>query len=245
MKALTHLFYIFLFCPVLAVAQAEYQNYAEFYASQKHIVFVPNSGVEPSSQGTLIGDASNERHYYWDGIYVGKQTQIELTKTTLTIHFANKKNKVFNFTEALSLNAERVSRIEGATLYFHKGLSRQDDWLCLEGTPAGANGKYGGRYNEVYLIQNPFGRNRKNNFYKLPSLFASCLSVTHDEAGNMIFPFVKYSDVELGADSPGIVFNFYAIKQRSFVDTGRKIEARFIEPGNVYRFVIDVESAKN
>lgn len=108
-------------------------------------------------------------------------------------------------------------------------------WACLENTPSSASGT-AVRHKSVYLI-----RLRRSGLqaWKLPSLFASCTGVRHQN-GQVRFDKVEYR-YKYGEDFPaGVSFREYLIRpDNSFAPTGKTRTARFAEPDNVYKFSLD------
>jgi hypothetical protein len=89
----------------------------------------------------------------------------------------------------------------------------------------------------MYLID--MRKPKAARLYKLPSLFASCLGIRADRHGHILFDAVSYIH-EDGADDPvGVRLREHRISGGSFLATGRTVVARFVEPGNVWRFTIE------
>jgi hypothetical protein len=110
-----------------------------------------------------------------------------------------------------------------ATLYSHA------DHYCIEGS--GATSGTGSRHISVYLIGRKDGR-----IYKLPSLFGSCLGVGRNADGGIDFLRAKIINYRAAYDADGVVFEGHALARGMFASTPVRLEVRFVEPGNFYRF---------
>ena len=90
----------------------------------------------------------------------------------------------------------------------------------------------GVRHKAVYLIVMTDVRPK---VFKLPSLFASCLGVRLVE-GRPVFDKIAYEYVDDQEQPRGVNFTEYALRNGSFVATGHRVKARFLDSDNFYRF---------
>jgi hypothetical protein len=92
------------------------------------------------------------------------------------------------------------------------------------------------RHKAVYLIA-PIKSRSAGTFIKLPSLFASCIAITKDSAGNFIFPAASYRYAANELEAEGIDFQMFAYRSRMFKATAETKAVRFVEKENLYRFI--------
>jgi hypothetical protein len=111
------------------------------------------------------------------------------------------------------------------TLYASKG------YFCVEGR--GATSGTASRHIAVYLID----RKNKRQF-KLPSLFASCLSIGKSADGNPTFFAAKIINYRAAYDADGVHFQEYMIDKNLFKKTENEINIEFISNDDFYHFSV-------
>lgn len=115
-------------------------------------------------------------------------------------------------------------------------LYQRDQYACVEGIAASASGT-AVRHMSVYLIEM---RSGSTEVYKLPSLFASCLSVHLDPQRRLaFFEASLVHDVSDSDEPTGSELRKFAIDTKGFIPTGRTVLTRFPERGNVWRFAVE------
>ncbi|MBP0599356.1 hypothetical protein J8I26_14650 [Herbaspirillum sp. LeCh32-8] len=141
-------------------------------------------------------------------------------------HSIRIEGKQYQFKHALAFPGESVYPEDlgrTATLY------RSAGHYCVEGI--GATSGTGSRHMSVYLIARKDGR-----IYKLPSLFGSCLGVGRDPDGSIHFLQAKIVNYRAAYDADGVSFDGHTLAHDRFSATPLRLEVRFVEPGNFYRF---------
>lgn len=120
-----------------------------------------------------------------------------------------------------SVYAEDLGRT--ATLY------RSASHYCVDGV--GATSGTGSRHISVYLIERKSGRS-----YKLPSLFGSCLGIGRGDSVSVSFLQATIVNYRAAYDADGVSFGEHLLAAGRFSDSATRLELRFVEPGNFYRF---------
>ncbi len=217
MKYLAALF----LAPVLSQAATIFDGYEAYYASLPNRIFQsPGVKLEPYS---VQGDDTSR--FGWHGMAAGRQQRVEVRDGQLKLNGRSlplKLVKTFPDEVASNMDLDR-----GTIAYFAQ------NWTCVENTPSSASGT-AVRHHAVYLIKH---QGRRQETWKLPSLFASCAGIRLQN-GLVHFDKAEYR-YEDGQDEPqGVVFNEYLIRGSNFVATGDSQLATFVEPGNVYKFSV-------
>ncbi|WP_432239393.1 hypothetical protein [Herbaspirillum robiniae] len=149
--------------------------------------------------------------------------------------------------EALPVSARHSVRIDGRTYRLLRAkafpgenvyrddlgrmatLYRSTGYYCIQG--AGATSGTASRHVSVYLVERRHGQIRK-----LPSLFASCLGIGHGVDGAVSFLQARIINYRAAYDADGVAFSHHLLVNGSFATTPDRLEVRFVEPGNFYRF---------
>ena len=220
--------WILIFWPALVGAETVFNGYENFYSMHKNTVF----GMKPDGQIDrfyLIADEEGNmesvtaRKHAWEGYVDGKFHQLEIDADSGETVFDEKPIKL---SEALTFwgDSSSPSDLIGRTrIYIAKNL------VCLENSPTGSG--HSGRYWAIYL----FKIDMKDRFLvKLPSLFASCANVRFTPKGDLAFYHVEYIQGE--GEPTGVTFMEYSTNGKGFIAAGNKRHARFVEPGNAFRF---------
>lgn len=173
----------------------------------------------------------------YDGYEAYYLAQNNLFNTTTSFHFAGSRNTVVFW---------RGRRIDLAKARAFPGeFTKNDDlgsdarayenfpFACVEGQSSSASGT-AVRHISVYLME--MRSNQQIVVYKLPSLFASCLSVRLNAFKRPLFDNAVYI-YPSGADLPsGVRLDEYVIDKDKFSPTGHSVALEFMEPENVWKF---------
>jgi hypothetical protein len=211
-----------LMVPALAHAGTAFDGYEAFYASLPDTIF-HGDGTELQPYA-IEGD--DETRYGWQGAAAGRRQTLEIRDGVLKINgHVLKRNRIQPFP------GEAVGETDlgmGAVAYFSR------NWTCVENTPMSASGS-AVRHRVVYLIR----RSAKGaEAWKLPSLFAHCTSI-RVKRQQLLVQEASYRYAE-GQDNPtGVTFGEFALTKGRFTPTHVKQSITFVEPGNVYKFVLD------
>lgn len=216
-----YLFALFL-VPVLSQASTVFDGYEAYYASLPDRMF-QSKGIKLESYSVEGDDAIR---FGWHGMAAGRQQKIEVREGQLKLNGRPLHLKlVKTFPDEI---ASQTDLDRGTTVYFSQ------HWTCLENTPSSASGS-AVRHQAVYLIKH---EGKKQETWKLPSLFASCVGIRLQE-GLVHFDKAEYRYQD-GQDEPlGLVFKEHIIQGNKFVATGSSRLATFVEPGNVYKFFVN------
>lgn len=214
-----------------------FDGYARYYASQEGAIFKSSDAraLQPYSVAfdtTTVGKSI----FGWEGKAYGKKYSFSLIDRSIyepddegpKESFVLNRKKYY-FKKAKTFPGE-LGKLDarGATLFINK------TYLCLEGVSLSASGT-SQRHVDVYLLSLR-QKGATKHFYKLPSLFASCLGVRQDKNGNLVFPKVSYRNYESVNTAAGVIFQDYTFKAGQFVPVGPEIKANFVEPENMYKF---------
>jgi len=211
-----------LMVPALAHAGTAFDGYEAFYASLPDTIF-HGDGTELQAHA-IEGD--DETRYGWQGVAAGRRQSLEIRDGTLKIN-----GRVLNRNRIQPFPGEAVGETDlgmGAVAYFSPG------WTCVENTPMSASGS-AVRHRVVYLIK----RGTKGyQAWKLPSLFAHCTSI-RVKGQRILVQAASYRYVD-GQDSPmGVIFREFSLDEGRFTPTHVTQSITFVEPGNVYKFLLD------
>jgi hypothetical protein len=217
MKYLAALF----LAPVLSQATTIFDGYEAYYASLPNRIFQsPGIKLEPYS---VLGDDTTR--FGWHGMAAGRQQKVEVRDGQLKLNgrpLALKLVKTFPDEVANNMDLDR-----GTIAYF------EQNWTCVENTPSSASGT-AVRHQAVYLIRH---KGKKQEIWKLPSLFASCVGVRLQN--NLVhFDKAEYRYQDEQEEPQGLVLKEYIIQGNKFVATGNRQLTNFVEPGNVYKFSV-------
>ncbi len=207
--------------PVVPHAHTVFDGYEAYYNSLPNRVF-QDQGIELQPY-SLEGD--EVVRYGWSGMAAGRPQKVEVREGQLKIDgrvLPTKRVKAFR-----DEVAHEADLGHGTTAYFSPG------WICVENTPSSSSGT-AVRHKAVYLIRQT---DKKQEAWKLPSLFASCTGIRWQ--GKLPqFDKAEYRYLD-GQDEPlGVVFKEYVIRGNKFVATGGTRSTTFVEPGNVYKFSV-------
>lgn len=234
-----------MFAPILFVLTANlvyastngvFDGYERFYASRGGAIFKP-SDAHTLQMFSISSTAKTEKNVFvWEGVADGKKISFSLIDRS--IYESNddgpKESFVLNgkkyyFKKAKVFPGElNTLDARSAALFINK------TYLCLEGVSLSASGT-SQRHVDVYLLSLR-QKGATKHFYKLPSLFASCLGVRQNKNGNLVFPKVSYRNYESVSTATGVTFQDYTFKAGRFVPVGPEIRANFVEPENMYKF---------
>lgn len=212
---------ILLLLPALASAETVFDGYGAYYATQPGQLF--NSKGVKLHPYSMRGDKGIRLG--WSGTAGGRHHTLEIRNGVLAVDgFALKPSKVTTFPDEVVNDGDLGI---GTTAYFSAG------WACVENTPKSAAGT-AIRHKAVYLVR----LTQKPHAWKLPSLFQACEGI-HQRANRIAFDKVEYR-YQAEEDNPvGLSMKEYIILGKTFTPSGNSQSATFVEPGNVYRFVID------
>lgn len=107
--------------------------------------------------------------------------------------------------------------------------------VCVQGTAPSSSGT-AQRHVHVVLVTDAFTRRARR--HDLPSLFGSCLALTHDARGGLRFLEGVYHTPAGAQESDGVVFKVWRLGEGRFVKTNDALQVRFPDPGNVYRLSV-------
>lgn len=223
-----------------------FDGYRSYYLSREGAIF-KESNAHSLQQFSITYDDINRKSgdeivveksvFNWEGRVEGKKYSFSLIdKSIYESDDAGPKEsfvlngKKFFFKQANIFPGEIVGAIRGrvASLYINKS------YMCLEGVGQSSTGT-AQRHLHVYLLSlRP--KDAAPHFYKLPSLFASCLGIRQDNNGNLIFPKVSYRNYQSVNTAAGVTFQDYTFKAGQFVPIGPERKANFVEPENMYKF---------
>lgn len=110
-----------------------------------------------------------------------------------------------------------------------------DEAVCIEGVPSSASGS-GVRYHSVTLVLRPYRRDAQR--IELPGLFASCLTLTRKAGGAIGLLRGSFRWDPETALPHGIDFQQHMLKDGKLTRRDQARSITFVEPGNVYRFVV-------
>ena len=235
----------------LAFTQANagdvFNDYRSYYLSKEGVIF-KESDARSLQQFSITFDditrkSSNEiavekNVFHWEGRVNGGKYSFSLVDKSIYDSenvgpeesfvlngkkYYFKKAKVFPG-EVGELDARRAS------LFINKA------YLCLEGVSFSASGT-SQRHVDVYFLSLRT-KGPAQHFFKLPSLFASCLGIRRDKTGNIVFPKVSYRNYESVNTAAGVTFQDYTVKAEQFIPIGSEIKADFVESENMYKFKV-------
>ncbi|MEJ2795735.1 PAAR domain-containing protein [Iodobacter sp. LRB] len=213
---------ILIFAASLANAEAVYDGYDSYYASLPGAIFHADAGYEMQPLST-----GQEIKYAWEGVADGRKQRVVLDTGRIQIN-----GRCLTMQSAVIFPNEHSNRDDfgrGTSVYFSK------DFTCLESVSPSASGS-AVRHTAVHLIGN---KPKSRVFIKLPSLFASCKGVRLNQQGGITFDKVEYR-YEKNADFPsGVTFTEYTSDGKKFYKSDKQVTAKFIDPENVYQFVIE------
>lgn len=189
------------------------------------------------------GKSSNEiaveqNVFHWEGLVNGKEYSFSLIDKSIynSENMGPEESFVLNGKKYYFKKAKLFPGEVGELDARRASLFINNDYLCLEGVSFSASGT-SQRHIDVYFLSL-----RTNvaaqHFYKLPSLFASCLGIRRDESGNIVFPKVSYRNYESVNTAAGVTFQDYTVKAERFIPIGSEIKADFVESENVYKFKV-------
>lgn len=173
----------------------------------------------------------------YDGYEAYYQTRNILFTSTTPLHFSGSRNTVVSW-RGKRIDLSRAKAFPGEfTINDDLGSDAKAydnySFACVEGQSSSASGT-AVRHMSVYLME--MTSNRQVMIYKLPSLFASCLSVRLDAFKRPLFDNASYI-YPPGAELPtGVRLDEYVIDKDKFVPTGHSAVLEFIEPENVWKF---------
>lgn len=168
------------------------------------------------------------------------EIRFELKDTLLrdTLRIQLTENEIFldgNLTylsNAKIFPGEFAGSLDGSTasLYIYRNI------VCLEASAVSASGS-AARHIELYVFMLTKKRSIAD-FWKLPSLFATCKGIRINAKKDIIFPKISYR-YEDAYDFPvGTIIEDYSIMGEHFQPSRHVTRADFVDPENVYKFVI-------
>ncbi len=213
---------IFFFVPTVCFASQTYTSFDSFFLEQSCRMFLPSSKLEAMHFSKCESCSVTTQ---WQTTSTATKTRIRLENGVISIN-----NKMLKLRNATSFPGEITNEDDLGidTELFHAGSN-----FCLHATPLSASGS-AIRHKSVYLITSK----PSAKLYKLPSLFSSCHNVgTQDSRPTFLHIQYRY---ETENDLPvGTTLTEYKILNSKFTSTGRTIQSRFVDPENVYRFIVD------
>jgi hypothetical protein len=111
-----------------------------------------------------------------------------------------------------------------------------DGEFCVEGVAPSSSGTAGRHVHVTLMLLS--AKSMRYERYELPSLFASCLGIWRDESRAVHFFDVRYLWPEGQPQAEGVRFVDHVIADGRMNPAGTVLQARFIEPDNVYRFSV-------
>jgi hypothetical protein len=78
----------------------------------------------------------------------------------------------------------------------------------------------------------------KFTLLKLPSLFGSCRGLVKEHS-ELLFPAFSYRRTGDTVDPVGTDVQYYSVVSGRYVQASRHLTTRFVEPGNVFKFVVE------
>lgn len=198
-----------------------FNDYESFYATLPNALFTPSDARQRATpeRGGPAGD-------FWRWAANGKAQVLQLSGPDALIN-----GRLFTAASAKRFEGEGLAPALGRSA----SVYANDDAVCIEGVAPSASGT-AARHVRVTLITQPYGRVARR--FELPSLFASCLGLTRDGEG-IGFYRVSYRWPATAPAPEGVAFEAFALRNNAFVPLGRRIDASFVEPDNVYRFRLD------
>lgn len=225
--------------PNLAHASADqvFDGYVRFYASQEGAVFKPSDAHKLQLFSVTSNATAAEKNIFvWKGVADGKEFSFSLIDRSIyeSDDEGPKESFVLNGKKFYFVSAKLFPGEFGKLDARSASLFINKKYLCLEGVSFSASGT-AQRHVDVYLLSLE-QKGAVKHFYKLPSLFASCLGVRRGKDGFLIFPKIAYRYVG-NTDAPvGVTIQDYTFRAGRFVSVGAELKANFVEPDNVYKF---------
>ncbi|MFC7420230.1 hypothetical protein ACFQNF_10070 [Iodobacter arcticus] len=201
-----------------------YDGYESYYSTLSDAIFKSADKHELEAFST---PPSGNIKYSWGGKIKGQQRHISVSNGLIKIDGKSLQIPKARIFPGEIANIEDQGR--NADVYLSK------DYACLESVPPSSSGT-AIRHTSVYLINQ---KTKPVVFLKLPSLFASCTGIRINPQGLITFDKVEYQ-YEKGEDYPsGVKFTEYTSYKQQFQKSEKEVAGKFIEPDNVYKFIIE------